>query len=299
MSSKSGAAAVCWPRYAGYESRIVGATATREYAEMADTYTHGHHPSVLKSHTWRTVKNSAAYLSEHLRPGSIVLDVGCGPGNLTADIAAHVAPGQVVGIDAGTEVIAQASTEFGASAKFPVEFSVGDVYALDFADDFFDIVHAHQVLQHLTDPVAALKEMKRVTRPGGMVAARDSDYAMFTWAPDNEHLTRWLEIYRKVARHNNAEPDAGRYLLGWAHAAGFDDVTFSSSTWTFATQEDRDFWGLMWADRILESAIASQAIEYGVCERAELQIISEAFREWTANPDATFIVPHCEIIARA
>ena len=266
---------------------------------MADTYTHGHHASVLKSHSWRTVENSAAYFADHLRPGSIVLDVGCGPGNLTADIAAHVAPGQVVGIDAGTEVIAQASTEFGASAKFPVEFSVGDVYALDFADDFFDIVHAHQVLQHLTDPVAALKEMRRVTRPGGIVAARDSDYAMFTWAPDNEHLTRWLEIYRTVARHNNAEPDAGRYLLGWAHAAGFDDVTFSSSTWTFATQEDRNFWGLMWADRILESAIASQAVEYGACERAELQTISEAFREWTANPDATFIVPHCEIIARA
>lgn len=106
---------------------------------------------------------------------------------------------------------------------------------LRFADDTFDVVHAHQVLQHVADPVRALREMHRVCRPGGMVAARDADYAAMTWYPAEPGLEEWLALYRRVARVVGGEPDAGRRLLGWAHAAGFADVTPSASTWLYAT----------------------------------------------------------------
>ena len=75
---------------------------------MADRYTHGHHESVLRSHRWRTAENSAAYLLPHLAPGQRLLDVGCGPATITLDLAARVAPGAVVGIDASADVIATA-----------------------------------------------------------------------------------------------------------------------------------------------------------------------------------------------
>ena len=115
-----------------------------------------------------------------------------------------------------------------------VDFAVGDVHALDFPDDTFDVVHAHQVLQHVADPVQALREMRRVCRPGGYVAARDSDYAAFTWFPQLPELDEWLALYQRVARANGGEPDAGRRLLAWARAAGFTDVTATASTWCFA-----------------------------------------------------------------
>ena len=51
-----------------------------------DRYTHGHHESVLRSHRWRTAANSCAYLLPHLRPDMSLLDVGCGPGTITADL---------------------------------------------------------------------------------------------------------------------------------------------------------------------------------------------------------------------
>jgi ubiquinone/menaquinone biosynthesis C-methylase UbiE len=139
---------------------------------MGDTYSHGHHESVLRSHRWRTVENSAAYLAPHLAPGLDLLDVGCGPGNLTAALARRVAPGRVVGLDRAPDVVAAAAADFTADN---LAFTTGDVYALDYPDASFDIVHAHQVLQHITDPVAALRDLRRVLRPGGLLAARDSD----------------------------------------------------------------------------------------------------------------------------
>src|SRR6266702_3009156 len=78
------------------------------HTAKAATYTHGHHESVLRSHTWRTAQNSAAYLLPQLRPGMSVLDVGCGPGTITADLAALVAPGRVVALDSAQPILEQA-----------------------------------------------------------------------------------------------------------------------------------------------------------------------------------------------
>mgnify|MGYP002135076431 CR=1 FL=1 len=102
------------------------------------------------------------------------------------------------------------------------------------------------------------------------VAARDGDYSCFSWAPLDPLLTRWNEVYHAIARRNQAEPDAGRFLLGWAQQAGFTDVVASSSTWTYADPESRAWWGGLWADRVEQSSFATQAVEYGLSDPAEL-----------------------------
>lgn len=264
--------------------------------QAGDTYSHGHHESVLRSHRWRTAENSAGYLLPHLRPGCDLLDVGCGPGNITMDLASRVAPGRVVGIDPAADAIA-AAHEINDRPE-QVGFAVDDVYALDAPDASYDVVHAHQVLQHLSDPVRALREMRRVLKPGGFVAARDSDYSCFSWAPLDPVLTRWNELYHAIARRNQAEPDAGRFLLGWAQHAGFTDVTASSSTWTYADPESRAWWGGLWADRVEQSSFATQAVEYGLSDTDELATIASAWRRWAEQPDAWYAVLHGEILAR-
>lgn len=157
---------------------------------MRETYTHGHHESVLRSHQWRTLENSAAYLVDHLRPGSDVVDIGCGPGTVTLDVARVVAPGRAVGVDVVGEPLTVARREARDRGDETTQFVVGDVYRLAIRDASFDVVHAHQLLQHLSDPVTALKEMRRVCRPGGVVAARDADYAAMTWHPQSPGLKR-------------------------------------------------------------------------------------------------------------
>lgn len=267
---------------------------------MPDKYTHGHHESVLRSHRWRTAENSAAYLLPHLRSGMALLDVGCGPGNITCDLADRVAPGPVVGLDVSTEVVTAAATDAEERGPANVSFRTGDLYALEFDDDAFDVVHAHQVLQHLTDPVAALQELRRVVRPDGVVAVRDSDYAAMTWGPDEPRLDRWLELYHQVTARNGAEADAGRRLLGWAQQAGFAAIEVSSSNWTYADPETRAWWSGVWADRVglADSALHRQAIEYGLATPDELADLADGWRSWAEADDGVFVVVHVEVLAR-
>jgi ubiquinone/menaquinone biosynthesis C-methylase UbiE len=274
------------------EGRAAGAP------DVADRYTHGHHDSVLRSHRWRTAENSAGYLLGSLRPGMQVLDVGCGPGTITVDLARLVAPGRTLGIERADGVLGEARAAAAAAGVANVAFDVGDAYDLDLDDASFDVVHAHQVLQHLTDPVTALVEMRRVLRPGGLLAVRDSDYGAFTWFPLDPVLDRWLELYHQVTIRNGAEADAGRRLRSWVHAAGFTDVTYSTSTWTFADEADRAWWGDLWAERAVASSFAEQAVEYGFAGRDQLDAIADAWRRWAAEPEGLITLAHGEVLAR-
>ncbi|MFJ9424988.1 class I SAM-dependent methyltransferase [Streptomyces sp. NPDC101249] len=261
-------------------------------------YTHGHHESVLRSHTWRTAANSAAYLLGSLKPHMRILDIGCGPGTITADLAALVPDGHVTGVDHAPGILDTARAEAAGRGLENVDFAVADVHALEYPDDTFCVVHAHQVLQHVGDPVQALREMRRVTRPGGFVAVRDADYAAMTWYPASPGLDDWLDLYRTVARANGGEPDAGRRLRSWALAAGFDDITATSSTWTFATPGERDWWSGLWADRTLASAYADRATGGGHATPERLRAVADAWRAWAVRADGWFGVLHGEILCR-
>ncbi len=262
-----------------------------------DTYTHGHHASVLASHRARTAENSAGYLLPSLRPGQRLLDVGCGPGTITADLAAHLAPGEVVAIEREQTVVDEAAAVARERGLGNMTVEIGDVYHLAYDDGAFDVTHAHQVLQHLSDPVAALIEMRRVTRPGGIVAARDADYGGMTWYPGDPRLDRWIEIYSAVARSNDAEPDAARHLVAWANRAGFSSFTVSASAWCFADDATRSWWGTTWAERMTASAVARQAEATGIATAADLAAVADGFRDWASHPDAYFLVPHGELLA--
>ena len=263
-------------------------------------YTHGHAEAVLRSHRWRTAANSAAYLLPHLHPGQRLLDVGSGPGTITADLARLV--GEVVALEVTETAADLTRAELERQGITNATVMVGDVLALDLprgvAAGGFDVVHAHQVLQHVADPVAALREMVRATRPGGLVAARDSDYGHFSWHPASPGLDRWLELYDAAARANGGEPHAGRMLLAWAHAAGAGDVVAGSSTWCYADADERAWWAGLWADRVTGTALGDQLVGQGLATAEELAEVADAWWAWAAHPDGWFSVLHGEVLVR-
>lgn len=262
-----------------------------------ESYVHGYAASVIDSHSRRTVENSAGYLLASLRPGLRVLDLGCGAGTITTGLAARVAPGPVIAIDIDPGVLEVARTGAGRAGIDTIDFRIGDVYRLDLPDDSVDVAHAHQVLQHLADPVAALRELARVTRPGGVVAVRDGDYGAFTWYPEHAGLAEWRDLYRAVARRSGGEPDAGRHLVAWAHAAGLDDLVATSTTWTYTLGNGLDWWTRTWSERVLSDTFVGHAVASGLATRADLERLSRAWLEWAGHPDACFFAPSGEVLA--
>ncbi len=224
-----------------------------------------------------------------------MLDVGCGPGTITADLAEAVTPGRVVGLDAAPGVLSEARS--AADDRTPVAFVAGDVLRLPFGDASFDVVHAHQVLQHLDRPIEALREMRRVCRPGGTVAVRDGDYRQMAWFPEDERIDRAFDAYRAVTRLNRANWDAGRRLLSWARTAGFGAVTPSASVWCFATPDERAWWGELWAERFTRSALADQLVAGHLADRDDLAGFGTAFRQWAAADDGWYSIVHGEVLA--
>lgn len=286
----------------GYASATINtmshARSNDSNAAMSSTrYTHGHERAVLASHGVRTAADCAAYFLGELEPGMRLLDVGFGPGTITLDLAEAVAPGEVIGIENTDAPFATARANAAARGDDRTRFERGDVMALPFADDSFDVVHAHQVLQHLTDPVGALQEMYRVCKPGGFVVVRDADYAAMSWYPEYPEIEEWRGLYRAIARGNGAEPDAGRYLRSWAAAAGLRNVQVTSSNWCYATEAACAQWGESQSQRVGGETFRMQATSLGSSDEA-VSAMGAAWQRWGAHPDAFFLIPNTEILAR-
>jgi ubiquinone/menaquinone biosynthesis C-methylase UbiE len=262
-------------------------------------YSHGHHRSVVEDHARRTAQDSAAFLLPHIRSGDTILDVGCGPGTITADLAALVPDGKIVGVDAVESVLEQASTFAASRGLTNATFQHVDANDLPFADDSFDVVFCHQVLQHVKDPVGVLREMRRVAKPGGVVAAREADYKSFAWYPELPELDRWAELYQQISKVNGGEPNAGRYCHVWAREAGFapESVETTWDTWRYAGQRVVHF-SRSWTGRILQPGFLATAVREGFATEDEIRHISETWKEWGEMEDACIAIPSAQILCR-
>jgi ubiquinone/menaquinone biosynthesis C-methylase UbiE len=263
------------------------------------TYQHGHHASVVASHARRSAEVDAAFFLPYLKPGMRLIDIGCGPGSITLGLAHKVAPAAAFGVDASADVIATART-LHATANVPnLTFEAGNLFALRFEAASFDAVFVHQVLQHLPQPVRALEHLKTLLAPGGVLGVRDVDWGSTTFFPESAGMRRFLELYYALAKHNGGQPNAGRFLRHWAHAAGLEVVATTTSTQSYAGGAPAREWGETWVGRTLSSNIAQKSLQLGLASRSDLQSIAASWRAWGDDPDALFAFAHTEIVARA
>jgi ubiquinone/menaquinone biosynthesis C-methylase UbiE len=189
-----------------------------------------------------------------------ILNITCGPGSITVDLATHIPEGHITGLEYSEDPLPSARALAASREVENITFTTGDIHALPFADNTFDVVHVHQVLQHIANPVQGLREMRRVTKPGGIVAARES--ASFNWYPNNKGIEAWLNLTACVARAKGGNPHPGNIMHVWAREAGFnsEQVQRSAGAWCFSSPEEREYWGGGMARRMESSGFVDQAI---------------------------------------
>jgi SAM-dependent methyltransferase len=257
-----------------------------------EKYTHGHAPAVVRQHAQRTAEEAAAFLLPELRPGMRLLDVGCGPGSITRGLAQRVAPGQAVGLELSRETLDTARGDAAARGPANLRYEEGSVYALPFPDASFDVVYAHQVFQHLHERGAALREMLRVVRSGGLVAVRDVDWGTVAYWPRDPWIDRFVEVHQRTWRRNGGEPQMGRQLRALFNGAGLAEFRITASVWCYATPDDTIEWGESYAERLLTSPMGERVVEYGHASRADVEAMAAAFRAWARHPDALWAFTH-------
>ncbi len=210
-----------------------------------------HPPAQATLHEVRTAENSAAYLLPKLQslkesnPNLKLLDVGAGSGTIAISFAKLIPNGHVTGIDLNAKVLPRARANAETAGVNNIDFREGSIFKLPFEDEAFDITYCHQVLIHISNPWDALREMLRVTKRGGIVAAREGDYETECIWPESPQLVKFHKLMAGLMGANGGTPTAGRQLLTWALKAGAkrNQVTLSHSTTSYHTPSEKETCG--------------------------------------------------------
>jgi SAM-dependent methyltransferase len=176
----------------------------------------------------RSLRSHGQFFLPHLTPGLSVLDCGCGPGSISLDIADLVAPGKVVGVDFGTSQIAAALSGARNREIANANFLTADCYALPFSESSFDRVFSHALVEHLTNPLGAVKSLYRVLKPGGVIGMCSPDWGGFVLAPPSAKLNEAIDAYKNLQIGNGGDVEAGRKLGELLKAGGFKDIEMSA-----------------------------------------------------------------------
>lgn len=224
-----------------------------------------------------------------------VLDCGCGPGAMTVELAAAVAPGEAVGVDIHADQFDVGRTMASERGMTNVRFEQGTIYQLPFADESFDAVFVHAVLYHLREPLAALRQVWRVLRPGGVAGIRDSDTAGDLYAPADPTIDRAWALLDRLMRHNGGNPAFGRTQKAALRQAGFERISASASYDCYEAPAVQRTWGAFWAD-LLQREHAGLILEHGWATRDDLAAMARALRAWDEQPDAFFARARCEAV---
>ena len=268
-----------------------------ENSSSTSSYTMGYSEEFQQLLARRSARTHAFYLLPHLKPGQKLLDFGCGPGTITMGLAKAVEPGEIHGIDAEASQIelAQVAAQEGGHAN--ATFHVGDVTNMPFEDNTFDVAHCHAVLMHVPDTTAVLSEVKRVLKPGGMIASRESiiDSCFFEPAPND--LANGWDTFARLLAGNGGHPQMGRELKNLLVEAGFADVRTSASFDFFGSKDDILFFHGFVRDWFFMPQVIEAATKYGLATQEQFDQWREALETWRDHPGSVGAIAFGEAMA--
>ncbi len=240
----------------------------------------------------RTAERNAAFFLPLLQPGMDLIDIGCGPGSITAGLAAAVAPGQAVGLDPDERGLADASRRHPG-----IRWATGFGESLPFGDSTFEAVFIHFVLQHVAEPAAIAREAFRVLRPGGVIGVADADYAGSIAGPFNDAVERSHRLVIELRMARGGSPLVGRELGVLLHQAGFADVSPGARAEVVSGVAVAQV-AAGQAAYFAAPELRAVVIERNLATAGELDAIPAGWAAWGATPGATWARFTCFATAR-
>ena len=246
----------------------------------------------------RSLQSHAAHLLPHLKPGMRALDFGCGPGTISVGLAEAVEPGEMHGIDMEASQIDLARAAAQAGGHDNATFRVGNALDLPFDDDYFDVAHCHAVLMHIPDTQAVLAEVRRVLKPGGIIASRELIAASTLFEPSSDDLAEAYAVFCKLLAANGGHPELGKELKRAFLEAGLIDIRATASFDFFSSQEDITFLHAFIGDWFFMPRVISAAIQYGLATQEDFDRWRIAVDEWSRQPGVVGGLAFGECIGR-
>jgi SAM-dependent methyltransferase len=234
----------------------------------------------------RSAAEYADFVLPSIGPEDRVLDVGCGPGSITIGLAGVAA--QVTGIDVDDAEFADARTHAAAHGIDNVAFVEGTIYQLEVPDASVDVCTLMSMMETLDDPLAGLAEVRRVVRPGGLVAASSIEYGgLVLHGPDVPLLRRFYELRLQLwDAQGDVHYHRGRELRGLLSAAGFVDVESSIRMFSYGTVERVRTFGLGRAADCRDEWYVDGLAEHGLATQDEIDTLEQAWTRWADAPDS-------------
>lgn len=260
-------------------------------------YTMGYSDEILKTQLRATAENNAAFLLPHLSPGLRLLDFGCGPGTISVGLARAVAPGEMHGVDMDASMIELARSVANSQSQDNAIFHVGDVTDLKFEDNFFDVAHCRSVLMHVPDTAAVLSEVRRVLKPGGIIACREMICESAFTHPDFDIMRRSWEMFEDLVQADDGHPQMGKDMKGHILKAGFVDVRMNASFSIYSSPEEIDSIHRLISQWLLSSEVQEAAMKYGASSSRLVNDLKVAYDRWKEDPGALFSFAYGEAIA--
>jgi len=257
-----------------------------------ETYTPGYSEVAIRYMKRRYAARDAAFALPHLKPGMKLLDCGCGPGTITVGLAEAVTPGSVVGVDLEPTQVALAERTVAERGIKNARFEAASVYKLPFPDCSFDVVFSHALFEHLTEPLVVLQEIRRVLRPGGLIALSSPDWSGNLMAPRDPETERAIEVLMAIQKRNGGNPYVGREFGRLLQEAEFSRISLAAM---YDSYEDVPLAAELLAERI-EDGVGKQVVASSDLDRAEVGELCRSLRRWAKHPTVLFAQAFVEAI---
>jgi len=266
-------------------------------AAQSGGYAFGYQPGVQNYLRLHTVERCAAFLAPHLAAGMSLLDAGCGPGTITVGLAALVAPGQVVAVDISGNELAQAAAALHEAGHEDAWTQVASVLDLPFDDCAFDAVFSHAVIDYLVDPIAGVRELHRVLKPGGVIGVRSVNNDLSVIGPHEELIEEGLTLFRRAVASMGGDMTRGRVLGSMLKQVGFERIFATPSYERAQSREEWQSFCDAFAGALDHTTISEIGIREGWADQTRFDDIVASFRRIGKDSSNCFALAWGEAVA--